>query len=152
MKKLSQEEKFALAQDGPRSADTLNRLSAEKQKEVKEFWDAVPLLHKPYPTLLKDIQEKKRIHDQSTFGEIEEFDPEANVCGTNMCTAGHLVNMAGEPGYKLKDQYGWATAAAIIHQKAHPNIPHQNFSSIPQDWAIAYIEEMAKIENKQANE
>jgi hypothetical protein len=65
-----------------------------------------------------------------------------------MCTAGHLVNLAGEAGYKLKNETSWAVAATILHYKAHPDLPPQNFNSIPQDWAIAYIKHMAKVEAK----
>jgi hypothetical protein len=65
-----------------------------------------------------------------------------------MCTAGHLVNMGGGMGYALKDKYGFSVAAALIHEKAHPGWPCQNFGSIPQDWALAYIEEMAGHEKK----
>lgn len=64
-----------------------------------------------------------------------------------MCTAGHLVNMAGEMGYKLKDKYGWAFAASMIHEKSCPHLPQQNYGGIPQEWAEAYIEEMARLEN-----
>ncbi len=71
---------------------------------------------------------------------------EDNICGTPMCTAGHLVNMAGEIGYKLKSKYGWANAAMLIHLKSNPDLPVQNFGSIPQEWALAYIEEMAERE------
>jgi hypothetical protein len=102
-------------------------------------------LEKPYTNLLADIQTKKRIHRQSTFGP-EECVPERNVCGTPMCTAGHLVQMAGERGYELKKQYGWAGAANLLHYKAHPESPAQNFGTIPQDWAMAYIETMAEKE------
>ncbi len=133
------------------SADTLKNLSAECLYVIKEKiadWETIPKLDKPYTHLLADIKAKNRIHDQSTFGEIEEFSSEANVCGTPMCTAGHLVNMAGEIGYKLKAKYGWTTAAKLIHLKTHPDQPVQNFGSIPQSWALAYIKEMARIENE----
>jgi len=83
---------------------------------------------------------------QSTWGNIEEWDENLNVCGTPMCTAGHLVNMAGKRGYELKNEFGWGDAATFIHRKAHPDYPVQNFGSIPQAWAIAYIEEMAERE------
>ena len=121
-----------------------------KEKDLEE-WNSIPVLDKPYSKLLADIKNKKRIHQQSTFGP--EYDPgEENVCGTPMCTAGHLVNMAGKIGYDLRQKYGWATAAALIHFKTHPGQPIQNFSSIPQDWAMAYIEEMAKRENEPKKE
>ena len=102
----------------------------------------------PYTTLLNDINAKKRKHQQSTWGP-EECPVEEKICGTAMCTAGHLVNMAGERGYQLKDKYGWAGAAFMIHKKAHPNYPCQNFDNIPQEWALAYIEEMADREQSE---
>lgn len=103
-----------------------------------------PLLEKPYTRLWADIQAKRRTLDQSTFGNASPSEP--NICGTAMCTAGHLVNMAGEAGWKLKEKYGYATAAALIHEKAHPGWPCQNFGGIPDEWALAYIEEMAARE------
>jgi hypothetical protein len=65
-----------------------------------------------------------------------------------MCTAGHLVQLAGDAGWKLKERYDWIGAATLIHYKAHPNLPPQNFGSIPQEWALAYIKHMAKVEAK----
>lgn len=113
-------------------------------------WDNIPTLNKPYTQLLHDINKKKRIHTQSTFGALEDFNAAKKVCKTPMCTAGHLVNMAGKRGYELKNKYGWATAATLIHQKAHPDYPVQNFGAIPQEWAMAYIEDMAERENEGA--
>ncbi len=114
-------------------------------------WNSIPILDKPYTHLLNDIKEKKRIHQQSTFGPIETFEAacsaQNNICKTPMCTAGHLVNMAGEVGYKLRSKYGWSTAASLIHAKTHPSEPSQDFGTIPQDWAMAYIEEMASRES-----
>jgi hypothetical protein len=122
------------------------RSAGYKEKDLDE-WESIPVLEKPYTKLLKDLKDKKRIHNQATFGP--DYDPGAeNVCGTPMCTAGHLVNMAGKIGYDLKAKYGWAQAAALIHFKTHPGEPIQNFSAIPQDWAMAYIEEMAERESK----
>ena len=57
---------------------------------------------------------------------------------------GHWVNMAGAKGYELKKKYGWAEAASILHKKNYPDAPCQNFGSIPQAHAIAYIEVMAE--------
>jgi hypothetical protein len=128
------------------SADTLNNLSADTLDGVKQFWESIPKLEKPYSTLLKEIKDKKRIHNQSTFGP--EYDPKENVCGTQMCTAGHIVNMAGTRGYQLQKEFGWEKAASVIHMKAHPDAPTQNFGSIDQADAIAYIEVMAEFENR----
>ena len=133
------------------SADTLNSLSADTLNSIKKKtkeWDSIPILDKPYTQLLKEIKSKKRLHDQATFGAIEDFDCEKNVCETPMCTAGHLVNMAGEVGYELKNNYGWEKAAYLIHKKTHPDFPVQNFGSIPQEWAMAYIEEMVELEKE----
>lgn len=63
-----------------------------------------------------------------------------------MCTAGHLVNMAGEAGYRLKDRLGWVDAARLIHLRSRPDAPPQNFVNIPQAWALAYIRERASEE------
>lgn len=37
-------------------------------------------------------------------------------------------------------------AASLIHMKSRPDVPPQNFGSIPQDFAMAYIEQRAKEE------
>ncbi|TDO68854.1 hypothetical protein EV143_11838, partial [Flavobacterium chryseum] len=142
------------------SADTLNNLSAytlknlrpEVLKEYNNFWDSIPKLDKPYTKMLNGIKNKELIHQQSTFGPLEEYnyyDPEFNVCGTPMCTAGHLVYMAGEVGFKLLKDYGFVGAATFIHRKTHPDFPVQNFGSIPQSWALSYIEFMADVESQQ---
>jgi hypothetical protein len=136
------------------SADTIKNLSAYTIKKIRpellegyyKFWESVPKLEKPYTQLLTDIKEKKRTHNQSTFGTVEDFDPALNVCGTPMCTAGHLVNMAGKVGYELKKKYGWEAAATFIHRKSLPDFPVQNFGSIPQSWAMSYIEAAAEFE------
>jgi hypothetical protein len=108
----------------------------------------IPKLKKPYTTLLNDIKNKKRIHEQSTFGKIKDFNPELNLCGSPMCTAGHLVNMCGKEGYELRKVFGWEGAASLIHFKAHPNYPCQNFGNISQELALAYIEKMAEFESE----
>ena len=72
--------------------------------------------------------------------------PEENICKTPMCTAGHLVSMAGAAGWALKEKHGFAHAAALLHDAAHPGVPCQNFGNIPDAWALAYIEEMAERE------
>jgi len=129
------------------SADTINNLSAYTIKKLKAMWDLVPYVKEPYTTLLNDIKAKKRVHNQSTFGP--DCDPKENLCGTQMCTAGHLVNEAGEHGYALMRQYGWEKAAALIHIKSHPDAPTQNFGGIEQSHAIAYIEMMAAFEQRE---
>jgi hypothetical protein len=118
--------------------------SASDLRAAQEEWDSIPIIPKLYSTLLADIQAKRRIHKQSTFGP--DCDPKENICGTPMCTAGHLVNMAGEVGYKLKSKYDWRGAARLIHMKNRPDAPAQNFGYIPQEFAMAYIEERAAEE------
>ena len=113
-------------------------------RAAEEEWDSIPVLEKPYSRLLAEIKAGKRKHDQSTFGP--DCDPKTNLCGTSMCTAGHLVNMAGEIGYKLKDKYDWQIAARLIHMKSRPDVPPQNFGGIQQEFAMAYIEERAAEE------
>ena len=113
-------------------------------------WESIPVLDKPYSHLLSDIEAKKRIHRQSTWGP-EDGCYEVNVCETPMCTAGHLVNMAGSIGYDLKKKYGWKDAATLIHIKAHPDFPLQNFGGIDQTNAMAYIEAMAEWEETGVN-
>ena len=132
------------------SADTINRLSADTISRLSAYrahLDALPVLDKPYTRMLEGINSGQRKHSQSTFGP-EDCNAETNICGTAMCTAGHLVNMAGAAGYAMKQEYGWVVAATAVHYKAHPNLPVQNFGDIPQDHAMAYIEHMAEIEGQ----
>lgn len=110
-----------------------------------------PVLENPYIHLLADINEKKRIHKQSTWGPEDKPTEEKNICNTPMCTAGHLVSMAGAIGWNLKNKYGWRDAATLIHIKAHPDFPTQNFGSIDQSNALAYIEAMAEWEETGVN-
>ena len=112
--------------------------------DVQALEDSIPLIEKPYSRIWSGIQAQTIKHDQSTFGP--DADPKTNLCKTQMCTAGHLVNMGGAQGYALKEKYDFATAAALIHYKSHPGWPSQEFGNIPQDWALAYIEEMAEHE------
>ena len=112
--------------------------------ELLELEDSIPLVEMPYSRLLSGINAGKLKHDQSNFGP--DADPKTNLCKTQMCTAGHLVNMGGNAGYKLLNAYGFIAAATLIHEKAHPGWPCQDFGNIPQEWAIAYIEEMAEHE------
>src|SRR3990167_5050627 len=114
-------------------------------RAAEEEWASIPVIPKLYTQLLKAIESEERIHDQSTFGPEHPN----NVCETPMCTAGHLVNMAGEVGYELKKKYGFPVAARLIHLKSRPDAPPQNYGSIPQDFAMAYIRERAKEESKQ---
>jgi hypothetical protein len=108
-----------------------------------------PLLTNPYSKIWSGIQQKTIKHDQRTFGP--DADPKTNLCKTQMCTAGHLVNMGGALGYKLKNKYGWVAAARLIHDKAHPGWPCQNFGSIAQNLALAYLKEMAAHEEAGTN-
>jgi hypothetical protein len=110
----------------------------------------VPILINPYSKMWADIQAKTMNHDQSTFGPTE-LQPEANICGSAMCTAGALVQMGGEKGWALQEKFGFATAAWLIHDASHPSWPCQNFGTIPQEWALAYIEKMAERELEEAN-
>ena len=112
--------------------------------KLEDLESSIPLVENPYTQILADIRAGQRLHDQSTFGP--DCDPETNLCGSAMCTGGHLVNLGGAAGYALKNKYGWATAAALIHEKAHPRWPCQDFGSIPQENALAYIEYMAVCE------
>jgi hypothetical protein len=128
------------------SAYTINSLSAAYEVMMKD----VPLVENPYSNLLSDINSKKRVHNQSEFGP--SCDPGTNLCGTQMCTAGHLVNMAGKQGYDLQKKFGWEGAASRIHFKVHPTAPCQNFAKIPQAHAIAYIEMMAAYEQREDKE
>jgi hypothetical protein len=140
---LTKEQMALLATRGVTASQLLDRGVTVSQL----FDDETPLLHKPYTTLLAAIHANERTFDQSRFGP--KISPSAeHICGTAMCTAGHLVSMAGAQGQALKDKLGFPQAAALIHAKAHPDYPCQNFGKIPDKWALAYIEMMADVEAK----
>ncbi len=142
----------ALRSAGYSAADVLSagysaadvRSAGYSAADVQAIEDSIPLVENPYSKMLSGIRIGQRQHKQSTFGP--DCDPATNLCKTAMCTAGHLVQMGGELGYKLKDQYNFPVAARMIHYKAHPDWPCQDFGSIRQDIALAYIEEMAMHE------
>jgi len=90
-----------------------------------------------------DIKNKKRIHNQKTFGDIKDFDPKLNVCGIAMCTGGMWVDLGGKPAYDFKNKYGYALTSLLMHKKAHPTLPCQDFGTPTQESAEAYIEWMA---------
>jgi len=117
--------------------------SASEGREIENLINKIPKLKNPYSHLWKDIQDKKRLHNQSLWGPEKPCD---NLCGTPMCTAGHLVNMAGKAGYELRKITSWQFAAGIIHEKAHPDVPAQNFGNIHQEYALEYIKQMAVYE------
>ena len=139
---------LAILAYGNLSADTLKNLSADTLKNLKNIMDLVekiPVIEKPYSAIWNDVKDNKRIHDQSTFG------PECvtNVCGTAMCTAGHLVNLGGKAAYDLRRIVGWSNAASFVHQKStSKHLPEQNYNAIPQEWAMAFLEENARMENE----
>jgi hypothetical protein len=114
---------------------------------ASQMLDGAPILQKPYTQLLADIEASKRKFDQSTFGPDNGV-AEDHLCRTGMCTAGHLVQMAGEDGKRLKLKYGFPSAASLIHGATHPDYPCQNFGSIPDKYALAYIRKMAAVEAK----
>ena len=144
MKKTNKDLLFSLATN----ISTSKLIAAGWTDKDFQEWNEIPIIKNLYTILLSDIKNKKRIHKQSTFGDIKEFNPENNICNSPMCTAGHIVNMAGKIGYNLRHKYGWHTAAYLIHKKAHPDHPAQNYNNIPQEWAMAYIEKMAEIESE----
>jgi hypothetical protein len=125
------------------------RSAGYSASELEDFLADVPLVERPYSRLWADLKAKARVHKQSTWGPDTAI-ADDNVCGTPMCTAGHLVQMAGAAGYALRLKYGLSGAATLIHMKAHLDEPPQNFDSIPQDWALAYIEMMAAKEASQS--
>lgn len=135
-----------LATENPPSAFRSAGWTPSDLKEVTDEYDAIPIIEKIYTKLLAQIQKGERLHDQKTFGP--DCDPATNLCKTPMCTAGHLVNMCGEAGYKLKARYGFAEAARIIHLKNRPDAPVQNFGGIPQKFVMAYIQERAAEESQ----
>jgi hypothetical protein len=106
----------------------------------------VPKLVKPYTTILAGIEAGERVLNQSTFGEKTL---EKHVCGTPMCIAGSLVQLAGAKGWELKTELGWGGAATLLHYEAHPDLPHANFGNVGNEVSMIYLRLMAKLEAKQ---
>ena len=122
------------------------RIAGYSLKEIEKIEKSIPLVEKPYTKMHQSIVSKAIVHNQSTFGDGWHVDNGEHVCKSPMCTAGNLVAMGGKAGWALREKFGFATAAALIHFKAHPDYPLQNFDAIPQRFALAYIEEMAERE------
>lgn len=120
------------------SADTISRLSAGTSDI-----ESIVIQSDFYTKIWDDILNKKMIHDQSTFGP--DFCKEENICKTPMCSAGAIVHIFNR--YDLSKKYGFAKAAEMIHYKHYPDYPCQNFGSIPQEWALAWIETAAEMES-----
>ena len=143
-----------LATTGPLTREQLSWLTGEQlswltgeQLDSLTGGRKIPEVKNPYSRMLADIEAGKRCHQQNTSGP-DDAKPDMDICGTPMCTAGHLVNMAGPDGYALKDRLGYAGAATLIHMASRPDVPPQNFGNIPQEWALAYIEARAAEEVK----
>ena len=132
------------------SADTLNNLSADTLKNLK-ILETTPLLEFPYTHLLNDINDKKKLYKQSTFGEITKYD-EKHICETPMCIGGHFVAMAKEWGYEALKKFGYGTTAGLLHLKAYPNAPVFNYSLTDNATGLAYIEMMAEFEARENKE
>ncbi len=117
--------------------------------KIKKLIDEIPMVDKFYSKLWNDIQNEKRSFDQSTFGELNNPVDEIHLCNTPMCTAGNIVNMAGQKGYELKNLIGFAGAATLIHKKWYGDLPQQNYGSISDEMALAFIEMNAERESKE---
>ena len=102
----------------------------------------IPVVPNLYRRIWDDITANARQLDQSLFGP--DSDPGTNLCKTPMCIAGHTVNLAGQAGYDLIGEFGFAIAAKLIHEASCPGVPAPRYDSYPNDWALAYIEEQAK--------
>jgi hypothetical protein len=150
---LSQDQIGGLSQDqigglsryqiGWLSQDQIDWLSKENQ--VILFGADVPKVKHLYSKMLTDINNSKRYLDQHTFGPDSA---PTNICNTPMCLAGHTINLAGAKGYKLKDRFSFEIAARLIHRASCPDFPEPRYDSYPNEWALSYITEMAKLETE----
>jgi hypothetical protein len=113
--------------------------------EDKE-WEKIPFVTCPYSQIFDDILTGRRKHDQNTFGPARYGG--VGECGTPMCTAGHLISLAGNAGIDLCTKFGVEIAAVVIHSKWRPDVPAPNFGPIPIAYALAYIQERAKEEDQ----
>ena len=143
IKTLSKETILAI---NPRnlSTDQIGWLSEENQ--IILFGGAdVPKVERLYSKMLADINASKRDLDQSTFGPSGA---PTNICDTPMCLAGHTVNLAGAKGYNLKNRFSFDIAARLIHRASCPDFPEPRYDSYPNEWALSYITEMARLESE----
>jgi hypothetical protein len=108
----------------------------------------IPTIPNLYSLMLAAIKDEQRVLDQSTFGP--ESDPGTNLCDSPMCIAGHTVNLAGAEGYKLKNVFGFAGAARLIHNASRPDVGAPRYDVYPSEWALAYISERAAEEKAKA--
>lgn len=108
-------------------------------------WNEIPVLEKPYTRLMNDLKDKKRRISQDISVPLG-YSNEIDISQTPMSTGGHLINLAGQIGVQIMDRYGWKVAGALIAEKAHPGWPQQNYDKIPDEWALAFISEMAEWE------
>ena len=141
---LSQNQIGGLSQNqiGGLTQDQIGWLS--KENNCILFGNAsVPKVKNLYSRMLADINASERKIDQSTFGPDN---PPANICDTPMCIAGHTVHLAGAPGYALKNRFSFDIAARLIHRASCPDLPEPRYDSYPNEWALAYITEMATLE------
>ena len=129
------------------SDERLSRLTGEQlswQESPKDKELTVPDL---YSSILLDIKKERRHLDQSTVGKET---PPLNLCDSPMCIAGHTVNLLGEKGYALARKYGVVIAARMIH-RASCDFPLPRYDNYPNEWALAYIQEMAEREAHEQN-
>jgi len=117
------------------TGEQLSRLTGDRK---------IPRMENLYSRMAADVQSKARTLRQSTFGP-ETVDAE-HVCRTPMCIAGHTVNLAGAEGYALKEVFGFACAARLIHIASCPTLAPPRYDTYPDEWALAYIEEAAALE------
>ena len=126
------------------SREQLSGLSREQLSGLSR--GSAPKVSRLYATMADALAAQRRQLDQSTFGP--DSDPGSNLCATPMCIAGHTVNLAGEAGYKLAAQVGFATAALLIHRQTYGDAPPPRYDNYPNEWALAYVEMMAERERQ----
>jgi hypothetical protein len=106
----------------------------------------IPVVENLYTNVLELIKrDMSGMPDQKEFGESNRS---KNICSTPMCVAGSIVWLAGSQGYRLTDEFGFETAAGLIHKKSRPDAPMPRFDAYPNEWALAFIEARAAEEQK----
>jgi hypothetical protein len=69
-------------------------------------------------------------------------------CGTTHCHAGHIVNIAGQPGYDLEELLGTSTAALLIAKESSLVKLESSMFYVNDDKGLANIKRLAREEKE----
>jgi hypothetical protein len=87
---------------------------AKRAIRFREQHPEIPVIDRPDVKILALVEANPACFDQGTWH-----------CGTTHCTAGHMVNLAGDAGYALERKLGSTQAAARkLYLAAIGTVPH----------------------------